>query len=726
VVGGITILSVLAIFVLYPRVGEWAIRNKALPKLRAKLDRSVTVESIDVGRGTAVLHDVVIGGPNDAPGKPLAYVDKVTVHFGFWGSLTGDIDVSIVEVEGARGHAVRSADGTDNFRDIAVKLGLVEDGKADDGSEPSGGGFPSGLKPDEFVVTGASFEFRDSLAGVTAGASNVSLSGTRGGTVRLSMTDVVVGTTFGQQAGTEDVLITTDLADPINTAVVEVSDGYMSLWTGMSLTGIKGTIAKGDASDTTMIVDLVGGYGGAEGELWGAKGWLDPIARTGSLDAKADKFTLDRISSVLEGSAVVDYDKTSVDAALTIDVSNKGMAFAGSFHLSGGNVFHPMLAEKTVRDISVGGDIAGSFDRATRTVRLEKADLVSNDVGFQVDGYVSMPGGIDPESGERRAEPRAGGHLLIPPVGCQAMLEAIPKELAPYLQGFKLRGNFDTDLTVDIDWADLDKTVLDGGVGLLRCKPRRSPKDSRVRELKDEFVHYVEVERDRWLNFVVGPSNDDFVPIWDVSPYLLKSLMTTEDGAFYYHKGFIVKEFRTALIKNLKAGYFRYGASSITMQVVKNVILYREKTLSRKLQELFLTWYIETQLSKDRIFEIYVNAIEYGPGLYGIGPAAEEYFGKHPRDLNPVEAAFFSSILPDPKRRYGQYCEGELWKWSTKKIARIVKLMHYRKKLTDDEFAEAEATELVFDRPEDIDVDRCKKRVRRAVKRSRPTNPMKK
>ena len=725
VVGGITVLSILAIFVLYPRVGEWAIRNKALPKLRAKLDRSVTVESIDVGRGTAVLRDVVISGPGDARGKPLVHIDEMTVHYGFWGSLTGDIDISSVEVQGAQTYALRSADGTDNFRDIAVKLGLVEpDAVAEQRAARSS--FPSGMKPDDFTVNGASFELRDSLAGVTMGASNVALSAHRGGTAHLSMTDVVVGTSFGQQAGTERVNITTELSDPLNTAVVDVVGGHVSLWTGMSLTGIKGSIAKGDESDTTLVIDLEGGHGGAQGELWGAKGWIDPVARTGSLEAKADAFTLDRIRSVLEGSAVVDYDKTAVGAELTVDVSDKGVAFAGRFELSGGNIYHPMLAEKTVRDISVGGDIAGSFDRKTRTVTLEKADLISNDVGFHIDGYLRMPGGIDPDTGERRVRPRAGGHLVIPPVKCQAMLDAIPEELVSYLQGFKLSGNFDTDLTVDIDWEDLQKTVLDGGVGLLRCKPRASPKDSRVRELDDEFIHYVEIERDKWLSFVVGPSNDDFVPLWDVSPYLLKSLMTTEDGAFYYHKGFIVKEFRTALIKNLEAGYFRYGASSITMQVVKNVILYREKTLSRKLQELFLTWYIETQLSKDRIFEIYVNAIEYGPGLYGIGPAAEEYFGKHPRDLNPVEAAFFSSILPDPKRRYGQYCRGELWKWSGKKIARILKLMHYRKKLTDEEYAEAELTELVFDHPEDMDQQECDARVSRAVRRARSTNPMKK
>ncbi len=248
----------------------------------------------------------------------------------------------------------------------------------------------------------------------------------------------------------------------------------------------------------------------------------------------------------------------------------------------------------------------------------------------------------------------------------------------------------------------------------------------QMKRLLASFEHYVELERDKWLAFVVGPENPDFVPLAEVSPHLLNSFMTTEDSAFYQHKGFIVREFRTALIKNLAAGYFKYGASSITMQTVKNVLLYREKTLSRKLQELFLTYSIEQVLDKDRIFEIYVNAIEYGPGLYGIGPAARHYFGKAPRDLTPTEAAFFSSILPSPKARYRQYCKGTLTRWTDNKIDRILALMRKRGRLTEDEYQAAVAQPLVFVKDGTETEDQCMKRVSRALKNARPTNPLKK
>ena len=94
--------------------------------------------------------------------------------------------------------------------------------------------------------------------------------------------------------------------------------------------------------------------------------------------------------------------------------------------------------------------------------------------------------------------------------------------------------------------------------------------------------------------------------------------------------------------------------------------------------------------------EIYVNAIEYGPGLYGIGPAARVYFGKHPSELNPVEAAFFSSILPAPKRRYRQFCKDELSTWTQKKIERILALMYKRERIDLMEYQTAMLTPLVF------------------------------
>ena len=186
---------------------------------------------------------------------------------------------------------------------------------------------------------------------------------------------------------------------------------------------------------------------------------------------------------------------------------------------------------------------------------------------------------------------------------------------------------------------------------------------------------------------VVGPDNPDFAPYEEISPYLVGSIMTTEDNGFFKHHGWVSSEFKSALRRNLQRGGFRLGASSITMQMVKNVLLTREKTLSRKLQELFLVWYLEQNLPKERILELYFNAIEFGPRIYGIGAATRHYFGKKPAGpdaagggvllVDPAQPqAALRAVLPRRAvRAVGRY------------VRRIMAKVHERGRLTDDEYA---------------------------------------
>ncbi|HET6284404.1 MAG TPA: biosynthetic peptidoglycan transglycosylase, partial [Polyangia bacterium] len=288
------------------------------------------------------------------------------------------------------------------------------------------------------------------------------------------------------------------------------------------------------------------------------------------------------------------------------------------------------------------------------------------------------------------------------------LLTSIPSALVPRLQGFVMQGNFAADVGIKIDFAHLDDLDLSGKVGIDGCKVLKAPDD--IKALADAKTRVINVEVPKLpggasgetdtLAVVVGPDNPDFVPYDQISPYLVGSIMTTEDNGFFKHRGWVSSEFKSALRRNLKGGGFRLGASSITMQMVKNVLLSQEKTLSRKLQELFLVWYLEQELPKERILELYFNAIEFGPRIYGIGPAARHYFGKKASELTPLEAAFFSSILPSPKRRYIQFCHGSLFPPWEKYVRRIMAKVYERGRLTEAEFAEASAQKLTFDRRE--------------------------
>lgn len=685
---GLCLCALLFFLALYGHVGAWMISSRVLPRLEARLGRQVEVGDVSVRRGLAVLEDVVIKGPRDS-GAPLARIDRIEAEFAFWPSLVGSVDVGRVAVSGVRVAAVRARDG-DNFTDLVERLR----GKQAAGGQGGGSGGGLGVRPESLVVRGATIQMQDLVDGITLVSEGVEAVAEREGKVSVTMGDLALLTSIGPYASVQGVVLTADSKDALETAAVKVGDGEVHLWPGMVLTGLTGTVAQGDQPGR-LVIQLSGGYGGAEGTLWQASGWLDPRAESGSLVVKGDRFTFDRIAPVLEKSMVRNFEKTAINAELSLGLEKDVLTYKGLVDLVGLNLFHPMLSESLVRDISLRGDVEGSFDRRARVLRVGKAELSSRGVNVALAGSLELPEGIEADGSMRRFR-RFDARLTIPSVPCQTMLDAIPGELVPHLVGFKMTGKFATDVHVDVDWADLQATQLGGSIGIYGCKVKKAPEQMDAKRLAHSFQHEIEVAPEKWEKITIGPDSHRFVPLPEVSPYLVNSLMTTEDSTFYRHRGFITREFRSALIKNLEAGYFRYGASSITMQMVKNVLLYRDKTLARKLQEMFLTWYLEQELDKDRILEIYLNAIEYGPGLYGIKPAAFQYFGKPPSMLGPVEAAFFSSILPAPKRRFKQFCKDQLTTWTVKKIERILATMYKRERLTDEEYQLAEMTPLVF------------------------------
>ena len=118
------------------------------------------------------------------------------------------------------------------------------------------------------------------------------------------------------------------------------------------------------------------------------------------------------------------------------------------------------------------------------------------------------------------------------------------------------------------------------------------------------------------------------------------------------------------------------GGSTITMQTVKNLFLSQERTIGRKVEELFLSWYLEGILSKERILEIYLNIIEVGPRLYGITNAAKHFFDKTPSELNLIEASYLASILPSPVKRYRNFCNGYVEPGLDKLMKNLVKRMY--------------------------------------------------
>ena len=143
---------------------------------------------------------------------------------------------------------------------------------------------------------------------------------------------------------------------------------------------------------------------------------------------------------------------------------------------------------------------------------------------------------------------------------------------------------------------------------------------------------------------------DDWAGLGAISTDLVSAIITLEDGSFYSHSGILPFALQMSLADNLKLGSFRRGGSTITMQLAKNIWLNRNKSILRKSQEILLALILESCLTKDQIIEYYLNAIEFGPNIYGINAAAKYYFDKDPVDLNIDESFYLAMILPHPNK----------------------------------------------------------------------------
>ncbi|MEI7428917.1 MAG: penicillin-binding protein 1A [Betaproteobacteria bacterium] len=151
--------------------------------------------------------------------------------------------------------------------------------------------------------------------------------------------------------------------------------------------------------------------------------------------------------------------------------------------------------------------------------------------------------------------------------------------------------------------------------------------------------------------FLIGEFGEErraVVAIQDVPDVMKQAILAAEDERFYQHKGIDAQGVARAALSNLLGGGKRQGASTITQQVAKNFFLSSEKTYARKLYEALLSFKIENNLSKDQIFELYINQIYLGQRAYGFGAAAQIYFGKSLKELSAAEAAMLAGLPKAP------------------------------------------------------------------------------
>jgi hypothetical protein len=336
-------------------------------------------------------------------------------------------------------------------------------------------------------------------------------------------------------------------------------------------------------------------------------------------------------------------DRAEVEATGKAQLSADGrsLSVSGRSRFVDVAVFQRKLAPEPVRDVQVGlsGELGVELDGSRIDLRNVTATV----------GRVTLETSGTLERGEDYS--RGGFHVEAPLAACADILGSTPPALVPLLQGLEASGTFAFSGDLGFDTRRPADTRVDWKVAN-GCRVTEVPEGLSPARFEKPWVRSVLDKNDEPMTIESGPGTSAWVALRDISPFMPTAILVCEDSRFFSHSGFDEKAIHDSIRDNLRAGKFVRGASTVSMQLAKNLYLGREKTLSRKLQEAVLTLLLEQSLTKEQILELYLNVIEFSPGVYGIGPAAAYYFHSDARDLSLAQALYLGSILPNPKHQH--------------------------------------------------------------------------
>ncbi len=333
-----------------------------------------------------------------------------------------------------------------------------------------------------------------------------------------------------------------------------------------------------------------------------------------------------------------------------------------------------------------------SFDAALKAhARLDGSELtVTSSEAHLGEVRAELSGQIETAPGRRHVE----GRLRVPLSGCQSVLDAMPNGLLPLVRGMRLSGSFGIDMRVRYDL----KAPEDTRVVLTvqnECRVQDVPPELSPHRFEHQFLREVKAPDGSSVTVESGPGTSSWVSIDDMSRHLESAVLICEDSRFHAHAGFDFLALEGAIRDDLKQGRFARGASTVSMQLAKNLYLGKEKTLGRKLQEALLTMLLEQQLDKRRILELYLNVVELGPGLYGVGDAAQYYFATPARALTLGQSLYLASLLPNPAySRFGP--DGKLNPGWLSYLHRLMQIAHKIRRIDDAELQAGLEEQIAF------------------------------
>ncbi|WP_437329283.1 transglycosylase domain-containing protein [Sorangium sp. So ce381] len=319
--------------------------------------------------------------------------------------------------------------------------------------------------------------------------------------------------------------------------------------------------------------------------------------------------------------------------------------------------------------------------RAKANAKLDGSKLVAEDAEVDLGALRLIARGEYEHAGNSH---RVRGNFEVPLTACQSMLDSVPKGIVAKLHGMRLAGSFGIEGKLRFDTANLDRNfLLDWGISNT-CRVTEMPPELSVDRFKRAFRRLVYGPGGKRVEIESGPGAPEWVSYEDISRFMEVAVLTTEDGGFHRHHGFDEEAIKNSIRENLRKRRFVRGASTVSMQLAKNLYLERTKSVARKLQETLLTMYLEQELTKEQIMELYLNAVEFGPLVYGIGAAARHYFNASAAQLSLGQALYIASILPNPSVQHFD-ANGEVTPAWSGYLRKLMQIAHRRQRISDEE-----------------------------------------
>jgi hypothetical protein len=397
-----------------------------------------------------------------------------------------------------------------------------------------------------------------------------------------------------------------------------------------------------------------------------------------------------RALAVLTNPRGIGLEEASLDLTIvaSYDREQQRVPFRVDSIFHGIEVHHPAVDRQRWSNLGLEVHTTGQFAPGTGRIDIESSELRALGAQLNVKGWAELLG-----------TPRGEITIHTPaPLLCADLLAAQAQPVRQVLDGLSLGGKLGGFASLSFDAAAWETLTLDVRVNP-RCKVKTEPQV--LASLAPALLQGAPVGP-LAPHLPLGKYHPDFASLSEMPQHLPAAFLTSEDSHFYSHSGFDLEMIRHALVQDLETRSFGRGASTITQQLAKNLLLNPSRTLARKLEETVLAWRLHNLVSKDRILELYLNVIDLGPGIRGVRQASRAYFGKELQQLRPIESAYLAALTPNPHVLARRFRDGHVDDGWVQRLYDLLGMMKRSGRLTAAELAAARTTKLVLRKPGDV------------------------